>query len=77
MVLGGRRNNSATKAGISESQSVTIPEFFYNTRGEDLRRDSYDANKGLLVGTTLSPGQREAFIGRCEGVKEDVLSYGI
>ncbi len=50
MVLGGHRNNSATKAGISESQSVTIPEFFYNTRGEEPRRDSYDANKGLYGG---------------------------
>lgn len=28
MVLGGHRNDSATKAGISESQSVTVPGFF-------------------------------------------------
>lgn len=40
MVLGGHRNDSATKAGISESQSVTM----YSTRGGEPRRGFYDAN---------------------------------
>jgi hypothetical protein len=47
---------------ILESQALGL----YSTRGEKPRtgRGFYDANLGLLVGTTLSPGQRKVLIGR-------------
>jgi hypothetical protein len=67
MELGGHRNNSATKAGISESQSVTVPGFFTVHVVKSRVGAPMMQTKGLLVGTTLSPGQREAF--HWEGVK--------
>jgi hypothetical protein len=44
MVLGGHRNDSATKAGISESQSVTIPGVFIVHVVKSRAGASYDAN---------------------------------
>jgi hypothetical protein len=74
MELGGHRNNSATKAGISESQ-CDCSGVLYSTRGEEPRRGSYDANKGLIGG--YDPVTRTAgslSLGGGEGVKEDVPS---
>ena len=72
MALGGQRRGSWNlRVGVT-IPGVSTVHVVKSRAGTPMMQ-----TKDYMVGTTLSPGQREAFIGRCEGVKEDVLSDGI
>jgi len=78
MVLGGHRNDSATKTGISESESVTIP-------GGVFTLHVVKSRAGASMMQTESPwwvrpchqDSGKFSLGGVEGVKEDVPLDGI